>query len=116
LKLKGGTTFGKVLGADRRARTLDVRKGRTQAARHPTALFAHSRAPIETLEASIFQSDVSRSDIYVEGLVDPGFETGVRRVHLRHVFEFAKAPRLYVLCGSLSEQFRLEATQYRARP
>ena len=53
VKLKDGTTFGKVVGADRTARTLDVRKGKTQADRHPTALFAHSRAPIETLEASI---------------------------------------------------------------
>lgn len=36
--------------------------------------------------------------------------------HLYRVFEFAKAPRLYVLRGSLSERCRLEATQYRARP
>jgi len=36
--------------------------------------------------------------------------------HLYRVFEFATAPRLYVLHGSLSERCRLEATQYRARP
>jgi uncharacterized protein DUF3883 len=36
--------------------------------------------------------------------------------HLYRVFEFATAPRLYVLQGSLSERCRLEATQYRARP
>ena len=36
--------------------------------------------------------------------------------HLYRVFEFAKAPRLYVLHGSLSERCQLEAIQYRARP
>lgn len=36
--------------------------------------------------------------------------------HLYRVFEFAKAPRLYVLHGSLRERCRLDATQYRARP
>ena len=55
LKLKDGTTFGTVVGADRAARTLDVKKGKKQVETHPTAAFAHSRAPIETLEASIFR-------------------------------------------------------------
>ncbi len=32
--------------------------------------------------------------------------------HLYRVFEFATAPRLYVLHGSLSERCRLEATQW----
>jgi hypothetical protein len=36
--------------------------------------------------------------------------------HLYRVFEFARAPRMYVLRGSLKERCRLEATQYRARP
>ena len=35
---------------------------------------------------------------------------------LYRVFEFAKAPRLYILRGSLRENCRLEETQYRARP
>lgn len=34
--------------------------------------------------------------------------------HLYRVFEFARAPRLYVLNGSLSERCRLRPTQYRA--
>lgn len=38
------------------------------------------------------------------------------RFHLYRVFEFARAPRLYVLHGDLSETCRLEATQFRARP
>ena len=53
VKIKDGTTFGRVVGGDRTARTLDVKKGKTRADRHPTALFAHSRAPIEPLEKSI---------------------------------------------------------------
>lgn len=36
------------------------------------------------------------------------------KYHLYRVFEFAKSPRLYILQGSLSEQCRLEPTQYRA--
>ncbi len=35
--------------------------------------------------------------------------------HLYRVFEFATAPRLYMLQGPLSSACRLEATQYRAR-
>lgn len=53
LKLKDGTAFGKVVDTDRPARFIDVKKGKAQAESHPTALFAHSRVPIETLEESI---------------------------------------------------------------
>jgi len=37
------------------------------------------------------------------------------RYHLYRVFEFARDPRMYILRGALSEVFRLEPTQYRAR-
>lgn len=36
--------------------------------------------------------------------------------HLYRVFEFSRAPRAYVLPGSLRERCRLEPTQFRARP
>lgn len=39
-----------------------------------------------------------------------------KRYHLYRVFEFARAPRVYMLRGALSEVCRLEPTQYRARP
>jgi uncharacterized protein len=55
VKLKDGTTFGKVVGANRTARTLDVKKGKGHVDTHPSALFVHSRAPIQTLEESILR-------------------------------------------------------------
>ena len=36
--------------------------------------------------------------------------------HLYRVYEFARAPRAYVLPGSLRDRCRLEPTQFRARP
>ena len=54
LKSTDGAKFGEVVQSDRSTRTLDVRKGRSHADTHPTALFAHSHVPTEVLEDSIF--------------------------------------------------------------
>lgn len=42
-------------------------------------------------------------------------ERRARHYALYRVFEFARAPRLYVLDGGLSQTCKLEPTQFRAR-
>jgi uncharacterized protein len=56
LKLTDGKAFGMVEAFDRVARTIDIRKGPSRRDTHPTAVFAHDRAPIEILEESVYRA------------------------------------------------------------
>jgi len=53
LKLKDGKKLGDVVQVDRTARTIDVRKGRSQADNHPTSAFAHNYVDTAVLEKAI---------------------------------------------------------------
>lgn len=55
LKLKDGKNLGDVVAVDRTVLTIDVRKGATQAANHPTAAFAHSYVDTGVIERAIYQ-------------------------------------------------------------
>ncbi len=55
LKLNDGTKLGDVVRVDRTAFTIDVRKGPTQAERHPTAAFAHKYVKTDVLEDAIYR-------------------------------------------------------------
>lgn len=54
LKLKDGTSFGKVVGVNRAELTVDIQKGRKQADIHPASAFAFTHIPTETQEDSIY--------------------------------------------------------------
>ena len=53
LKLTDGTDFGEVVTVDRAARTLDVKKGPSVGAEHPTAVFAHKVVQTKVLEEAL---------------------------------------------------------------
>jgi uncharacterized protein len=53
LKNRDGSTFGDVIEVDRRAGTIDVKKGRAQAELHPSAVFAHTFVPTDVIEEAI---------------------------------------------------------------
>ena len=50
---RGGVSFGEVVAIDRIARTIDVKKGRTQAEEHPSAVFEHTHISTRVLEDTI---------------------------------------------------------------
>jgi predicted RecB family nuclease len=54
LRLRDGKKFGTVVAVDRPGLTIDVKKGPTQAANHPSSCFAHSYVNVEVLEDAIF--------------------------------------------------------------
>jgi uncharacterized protein len=47
--------FGKVVAVDRAARTIDIAKGKSRAATHPTALFAFSHVSSDAMEQSLMR-------------------------------------------------------------
>jgi predicted RecB family nuclease len=49
------TTFGKVVGVDRARRTIDVRKGKTQADHHPSAAFAYNHVSCAPMEEALIR-------------------------------------------------------------
>jgi uncharacterized protein len=53
LKLQDGTAFGKVVGVERAARTIDIRKGKAIAETHPRAVFAHTHIGTDEQEDAI---------------------------------------------------------------
>jgi uncharacterized protein len=53
LRLQDGNRFGKVEALDRSARTIDIRKGPSQAASHPAAVFAFSRVDTGVQEGAL---------------------------------------------------------------
>jgi predicted RecB family nuclease len=55
LKLKDGKKLGDVVAVNRAASTLDVRKGPSQAAAHPTAAFAHKYVNPGVLEDALYR-------------------------------------------------------------
>jgi len=55
LTLTDETKFGVVVRVDRMAFTLDVKKGPSQAERHPTAAFAHRHVGTDVLEEAIYR-------------------------------------------------------------
>jgi len=54
LKVQDGTKLGDVVGVDRTALTIDVRKGPKQAQNHPTAVFEHTHVRSGVLEDAIY--------------------------------------------------------------
>lgn len=73
LKLQNGIKFGEILEQDRIARTIDVRKGPTQANDHPTAVFAHKHVQTAVQEEAIYQIGESEAE------ADGGTADGVAR-------------------------------------
>ncbi|MEO8194059.1 MAG: TM0106 family RecB-like putative nuclease [Gemmatimonadales bacterium] len=55
LKLQDETTFGKVVAVDRNSRTIDIEKGPSRAAIHPTAVFVHCYISTAVQEAALFR-------------------------------------------------------------
>ncbi|MDQ6886846.1 MAG: TM0106 family RecB-like putative nuclease [Gemmatimonadota bacterium] len=55
LKLQDGSGFGKVVAADRAARTVDIKKGPARADAHPTAVFAHTHISTTGQEDAIYE-------------------------------------------------------------
>jgi uncharacterized protein len=87
LKLKEGK-FGDVVAVSREERTIDVKKGRSQAEHHPTAVFAHTYVSTSVMEESILQV---AERVAIDGglLSGTGLAHGAARDLLRR-----KAPRL----------------------
>ncbi len=88
LKLRDGKKLGQVVAVDRIGLTIDVKKGPSQAANHPTSCFVHSYVNVEVLEDAIFQIGGS-----VAADTDIGADKGKPDVLARQLL-LARPPRL----------------------
>jgi predicted RecB family nuclease len=88
LKLKDGTSLGKLVALDREAFTVDIQKGPKMAGTHPESVFAFTYVPSKVIEESILGIGTRVAN---EGKVTVGSKSADR---LARALLLAKPPRL----------------------
>jgi uncharacterized protein len=68
LKLRDETRIGIVAAVDRRARTIDLRKGPTNSEVHPSSAFEHDQVPVEQVAEALFRLGQLVADRGIESI------------------------------------------------